>query len=153
MTLNFFLFSSTSFLGTSRSYFFPPTILLTLHEIYLYFAITTQNTLKWIQNSWALSLFLSLLSIHEISLYLNINYKKYIENELKTFSLSLSSISSIYLYPYLLSLLSLFYLSSLSLLCFIFYLSLYWIDTTRAYVVWNTYQACFLLHYHKMNQQ
>ena len=46
MTLNFFLFSSTSFLGTSRSYFFPPTILLTLHEISLYFAITTQNTLK-----------------------------------------------------------------------------------------------------------
>ena len=36
-------FLSTSLLGASRSYFFPPFFSLTLHEISLYFTLITQN--------------------------------------------------------------------------------------------------------------
>ena len=72
----------------------------------------------------------------------------------RSFFLSLSlALSSLLLYLSFslssLSLLSLFSLSSLSLLCFIFSLYLYWIDITRAYLGWNSFQACFLLQYCK----
>ena len=41
-------FLSRSFLGASRSYFFPsPFSFLTLHEISLYFTLITQNTLNF----------------------------------------------------------------------------------------------------------
>ena len=107
----FFLFSSTSFLGgTSWSYFFPPTLLLTLHEIFLY--VFCNNYTKYIKmNSKFLnSLFISLsFFLSVFSLYMKFPY------------ILTSITSSIYLFSYLLSLslslslLSLFYLSSLSL--------------------------------------
>ena len=126
MTLNFFLFSSMSFLGTSKSYFFPPTILLTLHEISLYFAITTQNTLKWIQNSraFSLSFFLSLFSLcMKFPYILTLITKNTLKMNWKhSLFLSPLSLLSILIPIFFLSYLYFIYLLSLSCLSPLFYL-------------------------------
>ena len=122
------------FLGTSRCYFFPPTILLTLHEISLYFAITTQNTLKWIQISWALSLYFSLslsflslsFSLSLFSLYMKFPYILTLitKNTLKWIKniLSFLSLLSIFYPIFSLSLsLSLSYFSFISPLFYLYF--------------------------------
>ena len=128
MTLIFFYFQARVFLVVllEVTFFLLPYFLPSMKFSYMYFAITIQNTLKWIQNSWILSLFLSFF-LSVFSLYMKFPYILTLitKNTLKWIKniLSFLSLLSIFYPIFSLSLsLSLSLISLLSLLCFIFIL-------------------------------